>query len=90
MNRGEVYENFLYAAALAAGCCISVPLKLNESNLKGHCLLLGELDVLTNAVVAGNDRYCTFTFYSSLTNAVLAVLLGFFKWCYSVDTDSLR
>lgn len=90
MNRGEVYENFLYVAALAAGCCISVPLKINESNLKGHCLLFGELDVLTNTVLAGNHGYCTFTFYSSLTNAALAALLGFFKWCCSVDTDSPR
>ena len=90
MHRGEVYENFLYVAALAAGCCISVPLKINESNLKGYCLLFGELDVLTNSVFPGDTRYCTFTFYSSLTNGILAALLGFFKWCCSVDTDSPR
>lgn len=90
MNRGEVYENYLYVAALAAGCCISVPLKLNEANLKGRCLLFGELDILTNTVVAGNQRYCTFTFYSSLTNAILAALLGFLKWCCNVETESLR
>lgn len=90
MNRGELFENFLYVAALAAGCCISVPLKINESNLKGNCLLFGELDVLRNTVLAGNSRYCTFTFYSSLANGILAVLLGYFKWCCSADTDSLR
>ncbi|KAL9954322.1 hypothetical protein ACROYT_G041843 [Oculina patagonica] len=90
MNRGEVYENYLYVAALAAGCCISVPLKLNESNLKYRCLLFGELDILTNTVVAGNQRYCTFTFYSSLANAILAALLGFLKWCCNVETESLR
>lgn len=90
MNRGELFENFLYVAALAAGCCISVPLKINESKLKGNCLLFGELDVLRNTVLAGNSRYCTFTFYSSLANGILAVLLGYFKWCCSADTDSLR
>lgn len=90
MARGEMYENFFYVAALAAGCCISVPLKINESNMNGRCLLFGELDILSNTVVTGNQRYCTFTFYSSLANGILAALLGFLKCCCNVDTDSMR
>lgn len=90
MNRGEVYENFLYVSALAAGCCISVPLKLNESNFNGGCILFGELDILTNTVITGHERYCTFTFYSSVTNAIIATLLGLLKWCCNVQTESLR
>lgn len=85
-----MYENFLYVAALAAGCCISVPLKLTEADLKGRCLLFGELDILTNTVVVGNLRYCTFTFYSSVSNAILAALLAFLNWCFNVNTESLR
>lgn len=90
MDRGQVYENFLYAAALAAGCCTLVPLKLIESNVQGYCLLFGEVDVLTNAVVMGDQTYCDFVFYSSLVNAVLAALLGFLKSCCIVNTEGLR
>ena len=91
MDRGQVYENFLYAAALAAGCCILVPLKLNESNVQGYCLLFAELDKLTDTVVTGNQTYCIFVFYSSLVNAAIAVLLGFLKSCCIVYTEpSLR
>lgn len=92
MDRGQVYENFLYLAALAAGCCVLVPLKLNESNINGHCFLFGELDVLTNTVVMGNQTYCIFAFYAALVNAVLAALLGFLKSCCVLNTpaDSFR
>jgi len=90
MDRGQVYENFLYVVALAAGCCILVPFKLNESNVNGHCLLFGELNVLTNAVVTGSQAYCIFVFYSSLVNTVFAALLGFLKSCCIVNTDGLR
>ncbi|XP_068731530.1 transmembrane protein 179B-like [Montipora capricornis] len=90
MNRGQVYENFLYAAALAAGCCVLVPLKLYESDVQGQCFLFGELEVLTKTVVTGNQVYCSFVFYSALTNAVLAALLGFLKSCCIIKTNGMR
>lgn len=85
-----MYENLFYIIALAAGCCISVPLRVNESNFNGGCVLFGELDILTNTVVMGNQTYCNFAFYSSLANAILATLLGFVKCCCNVETNSLR
>lgn len=90
MDRCQVYENFLYAAVLGAACCVLVPVKLNESNTNGHCLLFGELDILTNTVATGNKSYCFFAFYSSLGNAILAALLGFLKSCCIVNTERLR
>lgn len=90
MDRGQIYENFLYAAALAAGCCTLVPLKLNESGFHGRCLLFGDLEVLTKTVVPGNRTYCLFVFCSSLVNAVLATLLGFLKSCCIIKTKGMR
>lgn len=90
MNWGEVYENFFYVVVLVVGCCILVLFKINEFNLKGYCLFFGEFDVLMNIVFVGNDRYCIFIFYLFLINGMLVVLLGFFKWCCSIDIDSLR
>lgn len=86
MQRAERFEIFFYIVALATGCCISVLLKLNETNFNGDCLLFGKLDILTNNIFMGSQAYCNFTFYSSLTNAILAILLGFGQCCCSVHT----
>ena len=90
MQRAERFEIFFYIVALAAGCCISVLLKLNETNFNGDCLLFGKLDILTNNIFMRSQAYCNFTFYSSLTNAILAILLGFGQCCCSVHTYNWR
>ena len=90
MHKNEVYENLLYVAAFVAGCCIAVPLRSNELRFQGHCLLYAKLDVLTNNVVMGDERYCTFAFISSIVNAALAALFGFVKFFCIVRTDSQR
>ena len=90
MDRCQVYENFLYVAALAAACCVLVPVKLNESDTNGNCLLFAELNVLTNTVATGNNIFCSLAFYAYLVNAALAAVLGFLKSCCIVTTERLR
>ncbi|CAH3177287.1 unnamed protein product [Porites evermanni] len=89
MDRCQVYENFLYVAALAAACCVLVPVKLNESDTNGNCLLFAELNVLTNTVATGNNIFCSLAFYAYLVNAALAAVLGFLKSCCIVTTERL-
>lgn len=90
MDSNGMLENLSYVMALAASCLVMIPLGLNRETFDGNCMLFGEVDLLTHSVTSGDQMYCSFPFYSSLANIIVATLLLFFKLCCFLKSDRPR